>query len=129
MPREIEKERTMKLSIIKAAYALITGGIPGLIKYALVVFNEQVLSKIPNKEVGLKYMRDAQYAYNLIRDLLKNHYDDISEARRDSLGAILLALEELTNALEDYNVTEMELDSIIKKVSNAIDAWKKAKKK
>lgn len=118
----------MKLSIIKSAYALITGGIPGLIKYALVVFNEQVLSKIPNKEVGLKYMRDAQYVYNLIRDLLKNHYDDISESRRASLGAILLALEELTNALEDYNVTETELDSIIKKVSNAIDAWKKAKK-
>lgn len=118
----------MNISKIKVALALLTGGLAGMIKYVLRLFNEQVLGRIPNKEVGAKYLRDAQATYAFIRAIVDNHNEDLSEERVARLNAILEAIEELTKALEDFDVNETELDGIIKKVSDAIDAFKKAKK-
>lgn len=118
----------MNISKIKAALALITGGLAGIIKYVLNVFNEQVLGRIPNKETGAKYLRDAQATYAFLRAIMENHSEDLSEDRKGKLNAILAAIEELTKALEDFEVNEGELDEIFKKVSDAIDAFKKAKK-
>lgn len=118
----------MNIGKIKAALALLTGGLSGLIKYVLKVFNEQVLGKIPDKETGAKYLRDAQATYSFLRAIMENHSSDLSEDRKEKLNAILSAIEELTKALEDFEVNETELDGIIKKVSDAIDAFKKAKK-
>ena len=118
----------MQISKLKAGFALLTGGLSGIIKYVLNVFNEQVLGKIPNKEVGAKYLRDAQAVYTFLKAVIENHSADISESRKECLQAILSAIEELTKALEDFEVNETELDDIIKKVAEAIDAFKKAKK-
>ena len=118
----------MKISRIKALFSLLTGGIAGIIKYVLNVFNVQVLGRITNKETGLKYVRDIQAAYVFLRTVMGNHSDDLSDARKACLSSILTALEELTKALEDFNVNENELDGIIEKVTDAIDAWKKARK-
>lgn len=117
----------MHISKIKAALALLTGGLTGVIKYVLKKFNEQVLGKIPNKEVGLKYLRDAQATYAFLNAVIENHSADISEARLGKLKSILAAIEELTRSLEDFEVNETELEGIIKKVYDAIDAFKKAK--
>ena len=92
----------MNYSKIKAALSLLTGGLSGLIKYVLKVFNEQVLGKIPNKETGAKYLRDAQAIYSFLQSVIENHSDDLSEDRKVKLKAVLAAIEELTKALEDF---------------------------
>lgn len=118
----------MKISKLKAALSLLTGGFAGIIKYVLNVFNEQVLGRIPNKEAGVKYIKDAQAVYAFIRAIMENHSEDLSAERKECLSAILSAIDELTKALEDFSINEQELDDIIIKVKDAIDAWKKAKK-
>lgn len=118
----------MKFSRLKGIIALVTGGFGGIIKYGLEVFNDQVLSKITDKESGLKYLKDAQAVYAFIRAIMENHSADFSEERKACLVAILAAIEELTKALEDFKVNETEFDAIVAKVEAAIDAWKKAKK-
>lgn len=117
----------MKISKIKAALALLTGGLGGAIKYLLDVINTQLLGKIPNKETAAKYLRDVQAVDALLRAILGNHASDISEKRKECMEAILEALAELSKALEDFTITEDELDFIIVKVNAAIDAFKKAK--
>lgn len=123
---DFRKERVMSWSKIKAIYALVTGGVAGFLKFELDVFNNKVLAKITSKEAGLKYMHDVQAVYVLIRTILTNHADDISEKAKAAGDAILATLEELTKALEDYRISEDELDAIIDKVKAAIDVWKKA---
>ena len=118
----------MNISKIKAALALITGGLAGIIKYVLLVFNEQVLGRIPNKETAAKYLKDARATSAFLHAIMENHSEDLSEDRKGKLNAILAAIEELTKALEDFEVNEVELDEIFKKVSDAIDEFKKAKK-
>lgn len=118
----------MNISKIKAALALITGGLAGIIKYVLNVFNKQVIGRIPDKETAAKYLKDAQATYAFLRSIMEIHSEDLSEDRKGKLNAILAAIEELTNSLEDFEVNETELDEIFKKVSDAIDAFKKAQK-
>lgn len=118
----------MTISKLKAVLALITGGLAGIIKYVLKVFNQQVIGSIPNKETAAKYLRDAQATYAFLRAIMEIHSEDLSEDRKVKLNAILSAIEELTKALEDFEVNETELDEIFKKVSDAIDAFKKAQK-
>ena len=118
----------MSTSKIKAAFTVLFGGISGLIKYVLNVFNEQVLAKIPNKETGAKYLRDAQAIYAFLRAIMDNHSADISDERKKCLEAVLAAIEEFTKALEDFKVEETEFGAIVEKVEDAIDAFKKAKK-
>lgn len=118
----------MKISKLKAALSLLTGGFAGIIKYVLNVFNEQVLGRIPNKEAGFKYLKDAQAVYAFIGAVMENHSADLSEERKACLSSILSAVGELTKALEDFAINEQELDDIVTKVKDAIDAWKKAKK-
>ena len=117
----------MKISKIKGTIALITGGVSGFLKFLLKTFNEQILGKITDKETGLKYLRDAQAVYALVRAILTNHDKDLSDEKKKRGNAILAAIEELTKALEDFEVNEDELESIVKKVNEAIDAFKKAK--
>lgn len=117
----------MVISKIKGAFALLTGGLAGIIKYFLTVFNTQVLARIPNKEAGVKYIKDIQAVYALIKTIMENHSADISDKRKECLGKILAALEELNKAIEDFTVSEDELEVIIEKVKEAIDAWKKSK--
>lgn len=117
----------MNISKIKAVLAILTGGLAGIIKYVLDAFNTQVLAKIPNKETGLKYLKDAQAVYAFLRAIMENHSDDLSEKRKAALESILAAIEELTKALEDFEVKQEEFDEILIKVNEAIDAWKKAK--
>lgn len=117
----------MRVNKLKSLYALLTGGVTGLLKYLLDALNTQILGKIKNKEDGLKYFKDAQAANALVRAILDNHSGDISEERRKKGEAILAAIEELTKALEDFEINETELDGIIAKVNAAIDSFKKAK--
>ena len=117
----------MSISTLTSIYALLTGGLAGLVKYLLEVFNKQILGKITDKETGLKYLRDVQSVYALIRSIIENHAADFSEKRKAAGDAILAAIEELTKALDDFEVNETEFDGIIAKVKEAIDSWKKAK--
>lgn len=117
----------MEISKLKALYALLTGGIPGIIKYILGLFNTQVLGRIPNKEEGAKYIKDAQAVYAFIRAILDVHQADFSDKRKESLETILAAIEELTKAIEDFEMSETELTAIVDKIKVAIDAWKAAK--
>ena len=118
----------MALNKIKAAFVLLFGGIGGLIKYALELFNNQILAKIPNKETGLKYLKDAQAFYAFLKVIIDNHAADMSAERKKSLESVLAAIEELTKALEDFKIEETEFTGIVQKVEDAIDAFKKAKK-
>lgn len=115
----------MEINKFKALMALLTGGIPGLIKYALNVFNEQVLAKIRDLKAAEPYLKDAQSLCTFLGAILENHSADLSESRKDCIVSIMAALEELIKALQDFTVEEEELDQIIQKVNVAIDAWKK----
>ena len=117
----------MNISKIKGIFALLTGGLSGFIKYGLDVFNVQVLGRIPNKEMGVKYIMDVQAFSLFLRTVTENHKDDLTEKRREALNAILAATDELAKALEDFKIEESELEKIIAKVKDAIDAFKKAK--
>ena len=118
----------MTISKITAAFALLTGGVAGIIKYFLGVFNSQVLGKIPNKESSIKYLLDVRAAHTFISAILSNHSDDIPEGKKAILLSILDAIDELAKAIEDFEVDEKEFDGIIQKVKSAIDAWNKSKK-
>lgn len=115
----------MSISKIKAIWSLLTGGIAGISKYFLAVFNDQILSKITDKVTGLKYLHDVQAAYSFLRAIMVNHSEDLSEKRKQCLETILSAIEELTKALEDFKIEEEELDTIIAKIQEAIDAFKR----
>lgn len=115
-------------SKIRGLFALIFGGYEGLIKYAVGIFNDKVLSKIPNKETAAKYLSDAQAVCTLIRVVLANHGDSFTEGRKASLEAILKSIEELSKALEDFSISADEIDSITEMVQEAINVWKKSKK-
>lgn len=119
----------MKLdySIIKAGWNLMTGGVTGLVKYFLSLFNVQVLGKIDSKETGFKYLKDVQAVNTLIKAILENHADSISPAKKECGLMILEALDKLAKALEDFDVTEDELTAIINSIKAAIDAWKAVK--
>jgi len=117
----------MNISKIVALYALLTDGVTGIVKYVLKAINTQVLGKIKDKETASKYLKDAQATYTLVRTVLDNHADDISDEKKKRGEAILAAIEEFTKALEDFKVEETELDKIIAKINTAIDAFKKTK--
>lgn len=119
--------RGFSISTIKSAWALITGGFTGLIKYIVIAINTQILSRIKDKETALLYLRDVQAAILLISTVLDNHKDCLSEARQKAGKAILESLNTLAAALEDFEVDEAELDAIIASINAAIDAWKAAK--
>lgn len=117
----------MKISRLKGIFVLLTGGLAGLIKYVLDLFNTQVLDRIPNKETGIKYIKDVQAFSAFLRVIIENHSDDFSEGRKSALNSILAAVDELAKALEDFEINQEERDAIIEKVKEAIDVWKKTK--
>lgn len=117
----------MKISRLKGIFVLLTGGLAGLIKYVLDLFNAQILGRITNKETGLKYIKDVRAFSTFLRVIIENHSDDFSEGRKAILNSILAAVDELAKALEDFEINQDELDAIIEKVKDAIDVWKKAK--
>jgi hypothetical protein len=116
----------MKISKLKSIFVLLTGGLTGLIKYVLDLFNTQILARIPDKETGLKYIKDVQAFSVFLRTVVEIHSDDLSDSRKAALNSILAAVDELAKALEDFEINQDELDAIIEKVKDAIDAWKKA---
>ena len=115
------------MSKLKAGLALLTGGVAGLIKYAIAWFNEKVLAKIRNKETAAKYLRDIQAFNVFLGVVIENHGDDLTPGKKVALEDTLAATNELAKALEDFKVDETELDAIVDKITAAIDAWKKAK--
>ena len=117
----------MTISKLKSVFILLTSGLSGLIKYVLDLFNTQVLARISNKDVGIKFIKDAQALSAFLRAIIENHSDDFSEGRKVALNSILVAVDELAKALEDFEINQEELDAIIEKVKEAIDTWKKAK--
>lgn len=117
----------MQFSKFRAMLALAFGGMSGVVKYTLDVFNSQVLGKLTDKEAGARYIKDAQAVNALLRAIMENHSTDLSEKRKESLSKILEAIEELIKALEDFKIEPDELDAIIEKVKDAIDAFKTAK--
>ena len=112
---------------IKAAWAFLTGGVAGGLKFFVDVFNDQILARITNKEAGIKYLKDVQALSTFITAIMQNHDEDLSEKRKECLKVILSAIDELAKALEDFNITEDELDEIICRIHDAIDVFKKAK--
>lgn len=98
-----------------------------LIKYPLDAFNDQVLSRIKDKETGLMYVKDVRAASVFGRTVLDNHSAQLSEEKKAALQKTVDALDELAKALEDFKIEPDELDVIIDKVKEAVDAWKKAK--
>ena len=117
----------MTISKIKAAWAFLTGGLTGGIKFFLDAFNDQILAKIPNKEEGSKYLKDVQDLSVFITAITKNHDSDLTDKRKECLKVILSAIDELAKALEDFNITTDELDAIIVKIQEAIDTFKSSK--
>ena len=117
----------MNASRLKALWIMLTGGVSGILKYGIDLFNTQVLGKISNKEEAVKYVEDAKAVYSLISAILKNHESDLTPDRKASLEAILAAVSELTNAIDDFEMTEDELTAIVGKIKIAIDVWKAAK--
>ena len=55
----------MDINKVKALYALLTGGIGGILKYINRTVNMQLLGKIKDKETALKYIKDVQAIYAL----------------------------------------------------------------
>lgn len=117
----------MFISKIKAMYSLLTGGVTGLLKYGLSAFNEKVLGKITDKESAAKYLKDVKAGYAFIGSVIVNHADDLSPAKKAAADATLAAMQELTGALEDFEVDQDELTRIVAKINACIDAWKAAK--
>lgn len=117
----------MKISKIKAAWALLTGGIAGGIKFLLGVFNDQILSRIPNKEAGVKYLNDIHALSGFLTLIMRNHEEELSEKRVECLKVIISAIDALAKALEDFKISEEELDMIIVRINEAIDVFKRAK--
>ena len=117
----------MFLNKIKAMYSLLTGGVTGLIKYSLTAFNTKVLGKIKDKESAAKYLKDAKATYAFVGALIVNHADDLTPAKKAAADATLAAMQEFTNALEDFEVNKKEFDRITDKIKACIDAWKAAK--
>ena len=117
----------MDINKVKALYALLTGGIGGILKYINRTVNTQLLGKIKDKETALKYIKDVQAIYALCRTLLDNHGDKLSESKKKAADKVLAALEELTKALEDFRIDDEEVDAIIERINDAIDAFQAAK--
>ena len=115
------------MSKFKAIFALLTGGISGILAYFTNVINTQWLSQIKDKETAIKYLNDARALSVLIRTILANHGDSLSEGKRQAVEAVLAAIDELIKALEDFKVEATETASIIEKIKEAIEAFKKAK--
>lgn len=117
----------MTISKFKAIFALLTGGVGGILKYLNTVINTQILGKIKDKETALKYLKDAQALYALVNTIFVNHGDTLSEGKKKAVEAVLAAINELIKVLEDFQIEENEIASIIEKVNAAINAFKKAK--
>lgn len=117
----------MKISTIKAVFALIIGGPSGFVKYLVTIFNDQVLTRIQDKDTALKYLKDVQAVQGLVSSLIENHKSDISEKKFAAAKAVLETIQELTKALEDFHVDDPEIEGIVEKIKAAINAWKAAK--
>lgn len=115
----------MKISKIKAAWALLTGGVEGLVEYLLGLFNE-LLQKIDPKEM-YRYCGVVKAIATCLRTIFDLFKDKIGEAKTAAINATIKALDDLAAALEDGKYEKHELDQLIDNVKQAIEAWKKAK--
>lgn len=111
---------------IKIGFAAMFGGVAGLIKALLDWFNAKVLAKL-DKETTALVCKDVLAFSFFLSTILENHKARFTETQIAALTATIDAVNALAKAMEDVNITPEELDEIIDRVKDAIDAWKKAK--
>ena len=117
----------MNINYIMLVLNTIFGGITGVVKYLLNLFNTQVLARITNKEEAQKYVKDVRAFSVFLNAIIENHGDSMSEGKRDAANAVIAAVDTLAKALEDFTIDETEFDEIIQAVKDAVSKWKKAK--
>ncbi len=117
----------MEISKIKLVLKACTGGVAGVVEYLLELFNEQVLARIKDKEEFAAYAEDVAAFASFLDGVFGRHEKWMSEEKRAAFTATINAIRELAEALKDANVTPEELDAVVDKVEEAVEAWKKAK--
>lgn len=117
----------MNINYIMLVINTIFGGITGVVKYLLNLFNTQVLARITNKEEAQKYVKDVRAFSVFLTAIVENHGDAMSEGKREAANAVIAAVDTLAKALEDFTIDETEFDEIIQAVKDAVSKWKKAK--
>jgi len=103
------------------------GGVSSLIEWAIEWFNEHVLQKIKDKEEFAAYAEDVEQFGFFLDGVFTRHQKWMSEEKRDALVATINAVRELAVALKDAEVSKEEVDAIVDKIVEAVEAWKKAK--
>jgi len=112
----------MEISKFKALWSLMTGGIAGLIKYILEVINEALKKLDPAKIAQVAdVVKNVSNALVALVPLLPAKYQDAAKVTIE-------AINKLSDALKDGNVTEQELNDEIDAIKAAIDAWKNVSK-
>ena len=113
---------------IKIGFAALTGGVAGLVKAALDWFNAEVLAKVKDKETAAKYLADIRDFRTFLCGVFARHTEWMTDAKRRCADRILAAIDALCAALADFSIAPEELDEIIDRVKEAVDAWRKARK-
>lgn len=109
----------MNISRIKAIWALVTSGWPGLAQYVLEAVNA-ALSKCDVE----KCKKTASVAISAAA-IVKVVCDVFAPEKYKSAAAdTVAALETLAGALEDGVLTKDELDSNVDAISKCIETWK-----
>lgn len=111
---------------IKAGWAFLRGDVISIIEFGVDIVNTQFLSKIPNKEVGVMYLKDVQALTSAVGAILDNHASQMSQEKKVAGDALIDALNELAKALEDFNISPDECTMLVDKIKAAIEAFKAA---
>lgn len=112
---------------IKLGFVALFGGVESIVKFLCDWFNERVLAKIKDKEEAANYAKDIQSFGDFLKGVMNRHNKWMSEAKRNAYEAIISTIDELAKALEDNKLEPEEIDTIIDRVKEAIDTWKKVK--
>ena len=116
----------MKLSKMKALWALVTGGWAGLAGYALEVGNSVLAGA--NRETLAKSAEIVRGVANSIQLALTTFAAQIKPVYAEAGLRTVEAVNTLALALADGTITTDELDANIETVRAAIEAWQAAKK-
>lgn len=116
----------MKISKLMLVIKACQNGVTGVLGYLLEVFNEQVLARIEDKDEFAAYAGDVAAVASFLDGVFGRHEKWMGEAKRPAFSATINAIRELADALKDATVTEDELDAVVGKVKDAVEAWKRA---
>lgn len=111
----------MKISKAKIIIKYLTGGLASVVEYILDLLNE-LIAKLPAVEVA-KYAQLAKDAANFVQNLTVLITD---EKKKRAAAITAQAFADLAAALIDAHITEDELNAVVDRVKEAIDAWKEA---